>query len=1000
MQFSDSKPTIFISCSHADAGWKDRLLKHLVPLEREGLAQVRHDGTPGPGDAWYDRIAAGMDDGSTAILLLTPDFLASERITREELPRLLALASERGVRIVPVLVSSCGWQDVPALSRLQMFPAHLTPVSRVEDPDAELAALASEVRGFVRRRPAAASAPAARGFVPPDPDKVFVAGLPRTGSLLLGRDPQIRALDQAWNEGVSNVACLTAWGGVGKSALINGWLNRMAQDHFRGARRVYAWSFDRQGLRQRASSSDEFFAAAFRWFWGGGEPMPLDPLERASRLAARIRAERTLLVLDGVEPLQHPSGADEGQIRDVALSTLLRDLAGYNEGGLCLLSSRLPVRDLEEFGDRVVQLPLERLSVDAGAELLRARGVRGADDELRGAVEEYQGHALALNLLAGYLADVHEGDVTRRSEVPPTDLVGEGAERVLRAYDEWYAGKPAGAALRLLGFFDRPASAGALKALTRGPAIPGLTEALQGVSPAEWARTVATLRRASLVARANEDAPGQLDTHPLVRAYYERQVSVHVPDAWREANSRLYEHYRDEARPLPATLDEMQPLLLALVHGCRAGRHRDALYEVLLPRVLRGEQAYILSELAAYGALLTSVAGFCEGGDWSRPVPPSDGVQGLGDEEQLLLLPIIAYSLLTTRGYASQEMQACSDRVREVALRLGRTEYMQSIAVTRWRFTLVTRPLPETMKVARELEAYASTDQPLAMVSAAHSVVGTTHYFMGDLRRAGEHTEAGIRAWHAGAVPLPTTEYHMALIGNLIFSAKVLWHQGVPREARARTTQAVRIGRDDLERTCLPVALYGASFLNQFCRDAEGTLATATELADISGAQGNRLYQALGVALKGWAIVRAGNPAEGAALIQQALARYRDMGTGLVSEYLCTLLAEAQIAMNQLDAAAVSLQRGARLAEQFDEVWWSAETMRLMGVVQCGRGEVDGACATFRAAMERARSYGSRALEARAGVSLVRLLREQGRDDEAAAVRLSIAAGPAPALTA
>lgn len=995
---STEKPSIFISYSHADEPWKERLVKHLLPLEREGVAQVWQDRTLRAGDAWYEKIAAGMDDSSLAVLLLSADFLASDFICREELPRLLALAAERGIRIVPVLVASCGWQDVPALRRLQMWPAHLTPVSRV-DPDAEMAALASELRRFVQRTPAAQPG-APRAFVPPDPDKVFLGSLPRTGSLLLGRDTQIRLLDRAWTDGNSNVACVQAWGGVGKSALVNGWLNRMAQDHFRGARRVYAWSFDRQGTRQRAASADEFFAAAFRWFWEGSEPMPADPMERAQRLAGRIRAERTLLVLDGVEPLQHPSGADEGQIKDEALATLLRELAAYNEGGLCLLSSRLPVRDLDEFGDRVVQLELERLPVDAGVELLRAAGVRGADEELRAAVEEYQGHALALNLLAGYLADVHEGDVARRAEVPPGELVGEGTERVLRAYDEWYAGRPAGAALRLLGFFDRPASPGALKALTRGPAIPGLTEALQGIAPAEWARTVAMLRRASLLAHPNEDAPGQLDTHPLVRAHYERRVREEAPDAWREAHSRLYEHYRDDARPFPATLDEMQPLLLALVHGSRAGRHRDAFYEVLLPRVLRGEQAYILSELSAFGALLASLAAFCEAGDWSRPVPPSPGVQGLGDDDQLLLLPLLAYCLLTTRGYASQEMQACLGRVQELALRLERPDHVHPVLRGRWRSSLVIRPLTETMRVAREVEAFSRHDPASAHVSGAHCMVGATCYYMGELDRAEEHLDAAIRIWRAGAVPTPAVEHQMGLVASLLFSAKVLWHRGFPREARARMAESVQVARGDVERTCLPVSLYGASLLHQFCRDADGALAAATELAFVSSAQGNRLYMALGVAVKGWAIVRGGDPAEGAALIQQSIARYRDIGTGLGSEYLYTLLAEAQVAMNRLDDAATSLERATRMAEQFDEVWWSAETLRLKGVVQCGRGEGDAACATFRAAMARARSYGSRALETRAGVSLVRLLREQGRHDEAAAARVAIDGFGARALPA
>jgi tetratricopeptide (TPR) repeat protein len=144
-------------------------------------------------------------------------------------------------------------------------------------------------------------------------------------------------------------------------------------------------------------------------------------------------------------------------------------------------------------------------------------------------------------------------------------------------------------------------------------------------------------------------------------------------------------------------------------------------------------------------------------------------------------------------------------------------------------------------------------------------------------------------------------------------------------------------------------------------------------------------------------MMRTESPAGGVALMRQGIAMFRDLGVGLNLAYFHSLLAEAQIDLGELDEAAASLRLATRAAEQFGEVWWSAETLRLEGVVRRASGDADGAHDAFRGAMGLARSYGSRALEARAGVSLVRLLREQGRDDEADAVRPSIAAARAPA---
>jgi hypothetical protein len=49
------------------------------------------------------------------------------------------------------------------------------------------------------------------------------------------KEGETAMLDEAWNGGEINAVTLTAWGGVGKTARVNHWLNRMSTDRFRGA---------------------------------------------------------------------------------------------------------------------------------------------------------------------------------------------------------------------------------------------------------------------------------------------------------------------------------------------------------------------------------------------------------------------------------------------------------------------------------------------------------------------------------------------------------------------------------------------------------------------------------------------------------------------------------------------------------------------------------------------------------------------------------------------
>jgi len=258
---------------------------------------------------------------------------------------------------------------------------------------------------------------------PPLPrDRISISRLPVTGPDLFGRDDELQRLDNAWSNPHINIIAFVAWGGVGKTALVNHWLKqRMVRENYREADRVYAWSFYSQGTSERAASADLFIDQALRWF-GDADPTAGSPWDKGERLANYIRQTRTLLILDGVEPLQHPPGQYEGRLKDAALQSLLVELAAQ-QPGLCVISTRERIGDLAEFENSTVeQIDLSQLSTMAGAQLLRSQKVEGEDEELEQAAKEYEGHALALTLLGSYLSD-------DRANGLPSPRQGSGRDR-------------------------------------------------------------------------------------------------------------------------------------------------------------------------------------------------------------------------------------------------------------------------------------------------------------------------------------------------------------------------------------------------------------------------------------------------------------------------------------------------------------------------------------------------------------------------------------------
>jgi tetratricopeptide (TPR) repeat protein len=635
-----TKPTIFISYSHNDEKWKDLLVTQLGVSQQQGLLELWDDRRIGAGEDWYEAIMKAMDTGSVAILLISSNSLTSDFILKKEVPRLLKRRDDEGLRIFPIIVEPCDWEAVEWLKRMQLRPKDAKPLSggNKHQINTKLATIAKEIR-LLLSQPTAATPSASKSETHP-PEKISISRLPVTGRDLFGREKELKQLDDAWAEQKTHILSLVAWGGVGKSALVNHWLGHMASDDYRGAQRVYAWSFYSQGTTDRAASADQFIEAALKWF-GDADPNKGSPWDKGERLAQLVAAQRTLLVLDGLEPLQHPFGADEGRLKDQALQSLLRQLAAANKG-LCLISTRVPVTDLSSFeGSTATRINLEHLSPEAGAQVLTAQGVKGTQAELEQASTDFDGHSLALTLLGSYLSDVYNGDVSRRTEV--SDLEGDvryggHAQKVMASYEKWFGEGAELSVLRILGLFNRPADKAAIQALRASPTIPGLTDELQDLSETDWQRVLSKLRRAKLLAAPSPNQPGTLDTHPLVREHFGQQLKLTRPDAWREGNNRLYEHLKKTTKELPDTLEEMTPLYAAIAHGCEAGRHQEVFVEVYRKRVHRHDDYFSLKNLGAYGADLTALNVFFD-------VPWRQPIAGLAESDKANLLAIAGFAL-------------------------------------------------------------------------------------------------------------------------------------------------------------------------------------------------------------------------------------------------------------------------------------------------------------------------------------------------------------------
>ncbi|MBU2623206.1 MAG: TIR domain-containing protein [Proteobacteria bacterium] len=591
-------PTVFISYSHKDKDW---VRNWLVPkLEAEGIQTHIDYRDFEIGVASVINMERAVEKCAKTLLVLTQHWTESEFTQFEGI--MVQTEDPIGLRkkILPLKLDDC---SLP--KRLQILT-----YADFKDKNAwdfQIERLIKQIKkDFEQVEKPIIEFPVLAG------ENIDITRLPRTGYELFGRQKELKILNDAWDSADTNVLSFVAYGGTGKSTLINKWIERMRWDNYRGAERVYSWSFYSQGTGERVTSADMFINEALKWF-GDTNPAEGSEWEKGKRLAKLVREKKTLLILDGMEPLQSDMDFEKGKIKDNALAMLVSELAKENNG-LCVITTREDIPEIVRYAQTVKVMNLDQISDEAGRELLKVRGIQGTDEQLEQATREFGNHALAINLLASYLHGIPGHHISNAEGIADIDVPvekGRHPRRVMEAFDKRFGKRAKGEILRIMGLFDRPAELAAINAVRTVPAIAGLTEHLQKIKETEWNKLLGELRDCKLLAQESKHNPDVIDCHPLVREHFGEKLREEKQDAWREAHSRLYEYYRGvPKKELPETLEEMEPLFRAVYHGCAAGRHQEALDKVYKRRIQRENNAYSTRKLGAIGAELAVYADF------------------------------------------------------------------------------------------------------------------------------------------------------------------------------------------------------------------------------------------------------------------------------------------------------------------------------------------------------------------------------------------------------
>jgi tetratricopeptide (TPR) repeat protein len=401
--------TVFISYSQGDAKrpWLARLQVHLKRLETQCSVERWDDTRIKAGADWRKEIDKALSSAVAAVLLITENFIASDFISKVELPQLLSMAERKGTLIIPVIAMPCSFSAHPRLSKIQAINSpERTLASMTVNKQEELW---TKVVKQIEDRLAEPTKRLVRGKTL-DPKRRAVRAepqaIPRVG-LFLGRTPQIHRIQRFLSDDLQSIAIVQGFYGIGKTALMAR-LVELSGHTFRGI----CWltcSADRNSADVLFSILGTFLAKhgdrSLQDIWN--EPDPTRFRLKLDRLAAALASHRYLIVFDGFEEwLNADLEVNDERVRNVFM-TILR---ARHDSKIVIVSRKRPLFDPSTggtpLGSYVEEIVLG-LDTPEAIELLRASGLDLNESLLTQLAQTYDGNPQLLQIASFQIRGLH-----------------------------------------------------------------------------------------------------------------------------------------------------------------------------------------------------------------------------------------------------------------------------------------------------------------------------------------------------------------------------------------------------------------------------------------------------------------------------------------------------------------------------------------------------------------------------------------------------------------
>jgi len=519
----------FYSYASEDEEWRKRIEIHLSTLKRQGLISGWYDRNISAGTERKNEINIHLDEAHIILLLVSPDFIASDYCYSEEMKHAMELHETGGTRVIPIILRSTDWKGTP-FEKLQVLPTNALPIAKWADRDDALLDVVQSIRKVIEElRASTAQLPDLKDKLKTKRSSLPIWNIPhRRNPFFTGREDLLKfiydELTTSKSAALTQPQAISGLGGIGKTQVAVEYAYR------------YRDNYDAV-LWIKADSYDTFISdlKAIADLLGLPEKYEQDQKLVISAVKRWLHAHTGwLMVIDNLENLE-----------------MISDFIPQAEKGHSLLTTRV-----QALGALAQQIEIDKMEPEEGALFLLRRAKIIVPDALLDAVSHIHldkaqeisqalgGLPLALDQAGAYIEETKCGlsgflklyterriDLLKRRGKLISDHPESVATTFSLSFDKVQQGNPGSAALLQLCAFLHPDEIPE-EVFTAG--VPDLGPVLEPIAadPFLLNEAIGELLKYSLL-RRNVDTQ-TITVHRLVQVVLKDTMNMEAQHQWAE----------------------------------------------------------------------------------------------------------------------------------------------------------------------------------------------------------------------------------------------------------------------------------------------------------------------------------------------------------------------------------------------------------------------------------------------------------------------------------